>query len=401
MTQTRTLPLDGVTVIAVEQYGAGPFGTMLLADLGAEVIKIENPAEGGDVGRAVGPYMFGPGDSQFFQAFNRNKRSITLNLKHPEGMRLLRRLVGEADAILDNLRGDLPEKLGLDYESLKDANPAIVCAHLSAYGRDNERKSWPGYDYLMQAEAGYCSLTGEPDGPPARFGVSIVDMMTGLMTVFGLVSGVLGARKTGIGMDVDVSLFDTALHNLNYLATWYLNAGHLQGREPRGAHPSLTPSQLYRTKDGWMFLMCNKEKFWPVLAECIGRPEWGTDPRYASFKARLANRDSLTQDLDSVLVTRTTAEWMKTLGGVVPASPVYDVGQALDNPFVRDGGRVAAFSRPEGGPTVEGLVGPVRIDGQPPLTVAAPTLGADTESVLGRLGVSADEVAELRADKVV
>ena len=402
MTQgQRTLPLDGVTVIAVEQYGAGPFGTMLLADLGAEVIKIENPAEGGDVGRAVGPYMFGEGDSQFFQAFNRNKRSMTLNLKHPEGMRLLRRLVGEADAILDNLRGDLPEKLGLDYASLKDANPAIVCAHLSAYGRDNERKSWPGYDYLMQAEAGYCSLTGEPDGPPARFGVSIVDMMTGLMTVFGLVSGVVGARKTGIGMDVDVSLFDTALHNLNYLATWYLNAGHLQGREPRGAHPSLTPSQLYRTKDGWMFLMCNKEKFWPVLADCIGRPEWGTDPRYASFKARLANRDALTLDLDSVLVTRTTAEWMETLGGVVPASPVYDVGQALDNPFVRDGGRVASFVRPEGGASVEGLVGPVRIDGQPPPIVAAPAFGADTASVLGRLGLSADEVAQLRADKIV
>ena len=402
MTQgQRTLPLDGVTVIAVEQYGAGPFGTMLLADLGAEVIKIENPAEGGDVGRAVGPYMFGAGDSQFFQAFNRNKRSMTLNLKHPEGMRLLRRLVGEADAILDNLRGDLPEKLGLDYASLKDANPAIVCAHLSAYGRDNERKSWPGYDYLMQAEAGYCSLTGEPDGPPARFGVSIVDMMTGLMTVFGLVSGVLGARKTGIGMDVDVSLFDTALHNLNYLATWYLNAGHLQGREPRGAHPSLTPSQLYRTKDGWMFLMCNKEKFWPVLADCIGRPEWGSDPRYASFKARLANRDALTQDLDAVLVTRTTAEWMETLGGVVPASPVYDVGQALDNPFVRDGGRVASFTRTEGGAPVEGLVGPVRIDGQPPPTVAAPAFGADTASVLGRLGLSADEVAQLRADKIV
>ena len=402
MTQgQRTLPLDGVTVIAVEQYGAGPFGTMLLADLGAELIKIENPAEGGDVGRAVGPYMFGEGDSQFFQAFNRNKRSMTLNLKHPEGMRLLRRLVGEADAILDNLRGDLPEKLGLDYASLKDANPAIVCAHLSAYGRDNERKSWPGYDYLMQAEAGYCSLTGEPDGPPARFGVSIVDMMTGLMTVFGLVSGVLGARKTGIGMDVDVSLFDTALHNLNYLATWYLNAGHLQGREPRGAHPSLTPSQLYRTKDGWMFLMCNKEKFWPVLADCIGRPDWGTDPRYASFKARLANRDALTLDLDSVLVMRTTAEWMETLGGVVPASPVYDVGQALDNPFVRDGGRVASFIRPEGGASVEGLVGPVRIDGQPPPTVAAPAFGADTASVLGRLGLSADEVAQLRADKIV
>ena len=192
--------------------------------------------------------MGGAGDSQFYQAFNRNKRSMTLSLKHPEGMRLFRALA--ADAVLDNLRGDLPEKFGLDYAALKDVNPAIVCAHLSAYGRDNPRKAWPGYDYLMQAEAGYCSLTGEPDGPPSRFGVSIVDMMTGLMCAFGLVSAVVGARRTGRGMDVDVSLFDTALHNLSYLATWYLNTGHLQGREPRGAHPSLTPSQLYRTKDG-------------------------------------------------------------------------------------------------------------------------------------------------------
>jgi succinate--hydroxymethylglutarate CoA-transferase len=398
---TRTLPLEGVTIIAIEQYGAGPFGTMLLGDLGAEVIKIENPAEGGDVGRSVGPFMFGPGDSQFFQAFNRNKRSVTLNLKHPEGMRVLRQLVGEADAVLNNLRGDLPEKLGLDYASLKDANPAIVCAHLSAYGRDNPRKAWPGYDYLMQAEAGYCSLTGEPDGPPSRFGISIVDMMTGLMCAFGLVSAVLGARRTGVGMDVDVSLFDTALHNLSYLATWYMNEGHLQGREPRGAHPSLTPSQLYRTGDGWMFLMCNKEKFWPVLAEKIGRPEWATDPRYCSFKARLANRAELTRDLDAALATRTTAEWMAELGGLVPASPVYDVGQALDNPFVREGGRVAAFTRPEGGETVHGLVGPVRIDGQAPPTMAAPAFGADTDSVLGRLGISAEAITALRADKVV
>ena len=253
----------------------------------------------------------------------------------------------------------------------------------------------------MQAEAGYCSLTGEPDGPPARFGVSIVDMMTGLMCAFGLVSAVLGARRTGRGMDVDVSLFDTALHNLSYLATWYLNDGHLQGREPRGSHPSLTPSQLYRTGDGWLFLMCNKEKFWPILSERIGRPGWATDPRYSTFKARLANREALTRELDEILSTRTTADWLEALGGLVPAAPVYDVGEALDNPFVRENGRVGAFTRPEGGPAVEGLVGPVRIDGRAPPTVAAPALGADTEAVLGRIGISAQRVAALRADKAL
>ena len=160
-----TLPLTGVTVLAVEQYGAGPFGTMLLGDLGAEVIKIENPADGGDMARAVGPHFLADGSSQFFHAFNRNKRSLTLNLKAPEGREIFLRLVAEADAVLNNLRGDLPEALGLDYATLGKVNPAIVCAHLSAYGRDGPRRTWPGYDYLMQAEAGYLSLTGEPEAP--------------------------------------------------------------------------------------------------------------------------------------------------------------------------------------------------------------------------------------------
>ena len=393
----RPLPLDGVTILAVEQYGAGPFGSMLLADMGAEVIKIENPAEGGDVGRSVGPYYFGPGDSHFHHAFNRNKRSLALNLKHPEGLAILRQLVGHADAVLDNLRGDQPDKLGLTYEALKDINPRIVCAHLSAYGRQGSRKSWPGYDYLMQAEAGYLSLTGEPDGPPARFGLSVVDMMTGLMTAFALVSGVVGARATGRGIDVDVSLFDTALHNLSYLATWYLNGGHVQGREPRGSHPSLTPSQLYRTRDGWIFLMCNKEKFWPALAEALGRPEWADDPRFVSFKARLANRSLVTQVLDEALSQKTTAEWLALFGGRVPAAPVFNVAQALENPFAQEQQAVADFARREGGDPVRMLTGPVRVAGTRPPTKAAPALGADTTDILSkRLGLDAGAIKKLR-----
>jgi crotonobetainyl-CoA:carnitine CoA-transferase CaiB-like acyl-CoA transferase len=397
----RPLPLDGVTVLAVEQYGAGPFGSMFLADLGAEVIKIENPAEGGDVGRQVGPFAFAPGDTHFFQSFNRNKRSITLNIKSEDGMRLLRDLAREADAVLDNLRGDLPEKLGLTYAALRDVNPAIVCAHLSAYGREGPRRSWPGYDYLMQAEAGYLSLTGEPDGPPSRFGLSIVDMMTGLTCAFALVSGVLGARRTGQGMDVDTSLFDTALQNLNYLATWFLNGGHVQGREPRSAHPSLTPSQLYRTRDGWIFLMCNKQKFWPILAERIGRPDLATDARFASFQARLANREALTATLDDVLSARKTEEWLAVFGGTVPAAPVYDVGQALGSRFVTETGRIADYARREGGDPVTMLAGAIRVDGAATPARAAPALGADTEAVLGRVGVGADALADLRARKVI
>ncbi len=397
------LPLDGVTVLAVEQYGAGPFGTMLLGDLGAEVVKIENPADGGDMSRGVGPFFLGEADadSQFYQAFNRNKRSMTLNLKHAEGREIFRELARHADAVLDNLRGDQPEKLGLTYAQLAEVNPRIVCAHLSAYGREGPRKSWPGYDYLMQAEAGYLSLTGEPDGPPTRCGLSIVDMMTGLMTVFGLVSGVIGARAGGKGMDVDVSLFDTALHNLSYLAAWYLNAGHVQKREPRSGHPSLTPSQLYRTRDGWLFVMCNKEKFWPILAEKLGRPEWASDPRFASFAARLENRALVTEMLDAALSERTTADWLGHFAGEVPVAPVNDVAEALDNPFVTEHGRIADFTAEDRGDPVRMLVGPVRVAGERSPTRAAPALGADTDDLLARLGHDAARAAALRAKGVV
>ena len=286
------LPLSGLRVIAIEQYGAGPFGSMMLADLGAEVIKVENPAEGGDVSRSVGPHFFGNGDSHFFQSFNRNKKSLTLNLKHPQAARVLHALVRTADATFDNLRGDQPGRLGITYAQLERFNPRIVCTHLSAYGREGSRKAWPGYDYLMQAEAGYLALTGEPDGPPSRMGLSIVDLMAGLNAAFALVSGVLSARATGKGRDIDVDLFDTALQNLCYLAVWYLNAGVNQGREPRSSHPSLTPSQLYRTRDGFIFIMCNKEKFWPELCRCIGRPEWSTRPESRTSRRALPTAPS-------------------------------------------------------------------------------------------------------------
>jgi crotonobetainyl-CoA:carnitine CoA-transferase CaiB-like acyl-CoA transferase len=379
-----SLPLAGVRIIAVEQYGAGPFGTQHLADLGAEVIKVENPVEGGEVGRAVGPYFFEEGDSHFFQSFNRNKKSVTLNLKDPADKATLIELIKTADALYDNLRGDLPAKLGLTYADLAEYNPKLVCAHLSAYGREGERKAWPGYDYLMQAEAGYCAITGEPGGPPARFGISIIDMMTGTTAALALLAALVGARASGIGRDIDVSLYDVAMHNLNYLGTWYLNDGIKTDRAPRSAHPSLTPSQMYRTQDGWMFIMCNKEKFWGILAQLIDRPEWASDPRYCNFKARLAHRDQLTEELDAVLMTATTEQWLKHFAGQVPAAPVNDVGQALDNPFARAQGLIVESQHPARG-TIKTLACPIRCPGVTLPSQAAPRLGAHNQSILGPL----------------
>lgn len=388
-------PLEGLRVLAVEQYGAGPWGSLYLADLGAEVIKIENPKDGGDVSRGVGPHFFAPGDSQFFHTFNRNKKSIALDLKHPDGAAVLRDLAAGADALLDNLRGDVPERIGLTYAQLKSANPRIVCAHLSAYGRAGSRTAWPGYDFLMQAEAGYLTLTGEPGAPPAKFGLSMVDLAAGLTCALGLLAAVMKARATGQGCDLDTSLYDVALHHLNYPATWYLNAGAVTGRQPRSAHPSVVPSQLYTTRDGWIFVMCNKEKFWRQLAGELGHPEWCSDARFADFAARLTNRALLQELLDGALSERTTAEWLERLSGKVPVAPVRDVGEALDNAFARERAAVGEYRR-DAGPPVRMVVNPLRTEGVELPMRAAPELGAHTDEVLGALGYDAARIAALR-----
>lgn len=390
----RMLPLAGLRILAVEQYGAGPAGTVYLADLGAEVIKVENLREGGDHGRDLGPHFFGPRDSQFFQTFNRNKRSIALDLSDDAGRAVFRDLARGADGVLDNLRGDQPAALGLTYEALREVNPRIVCAHLSAYGREGSRASWPGFDYLMQAEAGHMSLTGEPDGPPERYGLSVVDLMTGLVACFALLAGVMAARATGRGRDVDTSLFDLALFNLNYPGTWYLNAGQVTGRIARSGHPSVVPSQLYRTADGWIFVMCNKEKFWPVLCAELHRAEWVS--RFPTFAKRLEQRDELTRLLDAEFSRDSTAAWLKKLSGKVPVAPVYDVGQALENPFVAERGGVADFSYPDG-KKARLISNPIRLSDADLPRRAAPALGADTDDLLRGLGYTEERIAALRA----
>jgi len=396
--------LSGYRVLAVEQYGAAPFGTQYLADMGAEIIKIEQPDDGGDVGRHVGPhFMEGLPEtarSIFYQGLNAGKKSITLNLRKEEGRALFRKLVPTAHAVASNLRGDVPVRLGLTYDQLRDAHPAIVCAHLTGYGRDGERANWPGYDYLMQAEAGYFSLTGEPDSPPARMGLSMVDYMTGVVMSLGLVSGMLNARGSGIGCDVDVSLYDVALHNLNYVGHWYLNAGKECGREPRSSHPSLTPCQLYRTADGWIYLMCNKEKFWARLCEKIDRPAWINDARFHNFAARLQHRHLLTGMLDGALSERTTAEWMKVFAAIVPAAPILSVGEALEAPFAQTGDRIRTIATPHGG-SMRILRSPLRTSRPDDGPRLAPCLGQDTAAVLAAIGIGPQEQQDLKERGIV
>ena len=393
------LPLEGVRVLTFENFGAGPFGSMYLADMGAEVIKIENREQGGDATRGMGPHFLGPDDSQFFQAFNLNKKSVTLNLKRPEGQEAFKRIVRTADVVMNNLRGDQPEKLGLDYATLGPVNPRVLCAHLSAYGRDNERKGWPGYDYLMQAEAGFLYLSGEPGGPPTRMGLSIVDYMTGITTTVAILSALIGVMKSGEGHDIDVSLFDVALHQLTYPGAWYLNAGTRTDRLPRSSHPSAVPVPLFRTSDGWIFIMCMTEKFWQVLLGVLGRPDLGANPEFATLEARRQHRDRLTAVLDAVLSTATTAHWLGELQGELPAAPVYDLPQALDNPFLREIGMLRDLPHPAKS-DYRVLANPIKFDGERVPSRIAPQLGEQTDAVLREVGYTEPEIADLKAKGV-
>ena len=395
-------PLHGVRVLAVEQYGAGPFGTQHLSDLGAEVIKIENHRSGGDYARSLGPYFVegadGDDGSLFFQSVNRNKKSLTLDLGNPEARPIMERLVAGADAVANNLRGDVPAKLNLTYDALKGANPAIVCAHCSAYGRDGPRRDWPGYDFLMQAEAGYFRMSGEPDTPPTRMGLSVVDFMAGTYMALGLVSGVLGARATGQGRDIDVNLYDTALYNLSYLSAWALNTDYDPCRVARSAHASLVPCQLYRTSDGWIYVMCNKEKFWTALCHEIKRPELADDPRFGTFKDRLAQRDTLTGLLDEALSSATTQDWLTRLQGKVPVSSLRTPRQALCDPELEARGKIADVSL-NNGAAYRLLTSPIQT-GDSEQRACTP-MGFDTEAVLREVGCSDTEIAEFRKSNLI
>ncbi len=395
------LPLDGVRILAFTQLGAGPYGLMFLSDLGAEVLKVEDPTTGGEEARTVPPYNDPAArDGLYYQSLNRGARSMTLNLRAPEGRDLLHRLVGRMDAVYNNMRGDLPGKLGLDYTALSPVNPRIVCCSLSGFGRTGPRAGDPGYDYLLQAYAGFMSLTGEPDAPPTKCGVSIVDFSGGILSALALMIGLHRARTTGVGCDLDVSLLDTAVSMLNYLAVWTLNREWRPQRLPDGAHQSLVPSQSFQTRDGWLVIMCMKEKFWERLVERAGLQPLARDPRFRTFADRLANRDALRPILRAAFLRRTTAEWIERLRGHVPVAPVYSVEETLADEQVIAREMVIAVEHARFGRLRE--VGcPIKMDGVVPRYAPAAALGADTAAVLAEVGVDERELAGLRARGVV
>lgn len=394
------LPLAGVRVLALSQFGAGPFATLNLADMGAEVIKIEDPSTGGDVSRYVPPYRI-EGDSLYFQSWNRNKRSMTLDLRKSEAKRVFHGLVQVSDVVFNNLRGDQPTKLGLTYETLGKVNPRIVCCSLNGFGSTGSRAAEPGYDSLMQASAGYMSITGDPCGPPAACGVSFIDHAAGFAAALGVVSALYSVQRTRLGRDVEVSLLDTAYSMLTYLATWNLNRGFEPKRYPDSSHQTLVPVQTFRTKDGFITIFCGKEKFWEELCSAFDAPSLFEDPRFASFEMRFKNRDEVIAAVQEHFLKKTTEEWISILTGKVPCASVRSLSDALSDPDLKRRGTILDVEHPEFG-IIREVNTPVRCSTAPRVHRRAPSLGEDTEEILRRcLNYSDGDIETLRNAGVI
>jgi crotonobetainyl-CoA:carnitine CoA-transferase CaiB-like acyl-CoA transferase len=386
-------PLQDVRIVSLEQYGAGPFGSLHLADLGAEVIKVEDPRAGGDIGRYVPPFAEGE-DSLFFETFNRNKRSLSLDITTKAGRRMFEDLVAHSDVVYSNLRGDVPAKIRITYNDLKHLNPAIVCCSLSGFGMTGPRSAEPGYDYILQGLAGWMSITGEPGGPPIKTGLSLVDYSGGYIAAIAVLAGLHAARRDGIGMDCDLSLYDTAVTLLTYPATWHLNGDWIPQRTRHSAHPSLVPFQNFEAADGWLVIGCAKEKFWQRLTKVIERPELAADPKFATFAQRREHADVLVPLLEEIFRTRTVADWLgRLLAAAIPSGPVNDVATVLADEHTAARELVVETEHPRFG-TVRQLASPVRVGSTRPGYRRAPARDEDHEYILrGILGYDEATIA--------
>jgi crotonobetainyl-CoA:carnitine CoA-transferase CaiB-like acyl-CoA transferase len=375
VSDTRTGPLAGIRVLEVGHILAGPFGGMLLADLGADVIKIE--PHGGDLSRQVGARSVGD-HNVYFASLNRNKRSVYIDLTTREGQAQLGALAATADALLVNLRPSAIRKLGLDYESLRRFNPKIVCVALTGYGLDGPAAEWPAFDYVIQAITGVAAMTGEPDGPPVLAGYSAVDNSSGIMAALGLVAKLL----EGEGGQVDISLFEVMLSQLNYRAAAYLNGGEQPARQPSGAHSFYVPAQLFETATGYLALFVTHDEFWRRLCQEIGRPEWADDPRFATMQQRFEHRTVLLDELGTVLRGASAAEWVERLRPLgIAVGEVVDLGDALDGDLARSRGVVVEVDTVAG--PLRMVSSPIRFQDGSAAYRPPPRLHEHTDEVLG------------------
>jgi crotonobetainyl-CoA:carnitine CoA-transferase CaiB-like acyl-CoA transferase len=395
-----TLPLAGIRILDLTQAMAGPFCTMILGDMGADVIKVEPPGRGEMSRKAMGFFMKGD-DTAAFLAINRNKRSVTLNLKAPEGRQIFTDLVRDADVLVENFRPGVTANLGIDYERLAAANPRLIYASISGFGQTGPHALRAGFDLIAQGMSGVMSVTGEPHGDPVKCGIPISDLGAGLFCAFGILNAYIARERTGHGQYIDTSLFEAALA----LSVWETAELWATGRVPQAfgsAHRLTAPYQAMRTQDGYVTVGGNNHRLWVRLCETIGRPDLLEDERFATNDDRMANREQLAEELDKTLQTATTAEWVRRFEEAgFPAGPIYNYQEVFEDPHTIERGMLEQYDHPVEG-TVNTLGIPVKLSKTPgSVRLHAPLLGEHTDDVLLEAGIDDERIAALRDEGVV
>ncbi len=396
MSAPQAGPLDGIRVLDLTRVLAGPYCTMFLGDLGAEVVKIEQPEVGDDT-RGWGP-PFAGGESAYFLCINRNKKSLTVNLKSPQGIALLCDLAGGADVLVENFRPGTMERLGLGEKELRAVNPRLIYASLSGFGADGPMSDWPGYDLIVQAWGGLMSITGMADGEPTKVGVAIVDIVAGLMIGKAIVAALFARERTGIGQKIETSLLEAEVACLINAGSNYLVGGSVPGRWGN-AHPSIVPYQSFKTCDSYLVVGVASEGIWQRFCHAIGRPELVDDPRFARNPQRVEHRGELIALLTELFLKRDTAEWMSLLGEAgIPCAPVQTIDQVFSAAQVLHREMVVEVQHPTAGAVrMAGL--PVKLSNTPAsIRLPPPLLGQHTEDVLRSwLKMRDGDIAELKS----
>ena len=391
------LSLDGIRVIDLSRVIAGPWCGALLGDLGADVIKVEDTGPG-DESRTWPPHK--DGEAAAYLLFNRNKRGIALDLKTPEAVEVVKRLVKDADVVIENFRTGTMESFGLGYDVLAEINPRLIYCSVSAFGRTGPRKDSPGYEALMQAFSGIMSITGEPGGPPVRAGVSFLDLTTGILCALGVSNAIIQREKTGLGQRVDGSLLETAVSLLAFHAEGYLLTGALP-RALGSGHPSLSPYRNFKCRDGqWIFIAAANDRFWQKLVKALGLSDLAADPRFEKNQGRVANRAELEGILETTIGALDREPLLKRLEEAdVPATPVNTVDQVMNDPQTAERGIIQRVMHPKLGEIP--VVGtPLKFSRMSPgVRSAAPLRGEHTDTVLADLGYTPDQIKSLRAKK--
>lgn len=401
MSDSRPSLLHGIRIVDLSRVLAGPFCTMMLGDLGADVIKIEEPTKGDDT-REWGPPFAPGGESAYFLSANRNKRSLTLNLKTGDGKGILRKLIARGDVLVENFRSGTLEGWGLDYASLQAIRPGLILCSITGYGQTGPYRERPGYDFIVQAMGGFMSLTGPEEGEPYRAGIAISDLGAGMFAASAILAALFARERTGQGQRIDISLLDTQIALLSYVASNYLVSGQVPRRYGNG-HPNLVPYQSFQASDGYLAFAAGNDSQWKRFCSQVGKPEWGEDTRFATNRARVENRAQLIDLLADLFRTRPVQTWMELCESIgIPSAPINRMDGVFADPQVEARGMRTEIDHPTAGRVP--LVGsPLCIPTSPTRVFRAPpTLGQHTEEILiDELGFTAEAIATWRQAGVV